>query len=325
MNRPDNDTIIEQYLNHYSYSKQSLNMRKISLNYFFKEKIIDKTDYTINDDKKKIYKEMAGFHFTGHIFDIKTNTLIEYFEYLNKLKNVCLTTKKNKWAILISFLNFSLEYYRDFNFIVVIPKKTIMWQKNHKKAESNRLVLASIEEIKNILDYLREENFSYYCLFRLLIETGMRLGEFLSIQINDLNVDKRIVNCRGKTGEKTYYFSERLAKELSLYLNGRSKLQSKLTLLFLTSQLKPFSNRLIQKILERIRSKGKISNWITPHTFRRTLNTLRKRNMKCDNETAKILLGHKSNDVNIDDYTIYDYADKLALFDKYNPYLNISQ
>jgi hypothetical protein len=41
--------------------------------------------------------------------------------------------------------------------------------------------------------------------------------------------------------------------------------------------------------------------------------------MGCDNETAKILLGHKINDVNIESYTIFNYEDYIAFFDKYNP------
>jgi len=121
----------------------------------------------------------------------------------------------------------------------------------------------------------------------------MRLGELLSVQVKDLNVAKRFVNCRGKN-------------------------------LFLNSQNKPFNTCLIQKILERIRNKRKTTNWITPHTFRRTLNTLRKK-MGCDNETAKILLGHKINDVNIESYTIFNYEDYIAFFDKYNPYSNLFQ
>jgi len=152
----------------------------------------------------------------------------------------------------------------------------------------------------------------------------MRLGELLSVQVKDLNVAKRFVNCRGKTGEKTYYISEILAKDLKVYLNGRKKIQTKLNVLFLNSQNKPFNTRLIQKILERIRNKRKTTNWTTPHTFRRTLNTLRKK-MGCDNETAKILLGHKINDVNIESYTIFNYEDYIAFFDKYNPYSNLFQ
>lgn len=300
MNNPDNETIINQYLNHYSYSNQSYKMRKSSLNYFFNK------DY---------------FGYSKHIFDIKTNTLIDYFEYLNKLKNINLTTKKGKWAIVKSLIDYCMEYYRDFNFIVAIPKRTIKWQKIHKIAKSNKTVIASIEEIRNILNYLREENFSSYCLFRLLIETGMRLGELLSIQVKDLNIVKRMVNCRGKTGEKVYYFSENLTKDLRVYLNGRKKAQTNLNALFLNSKNKKYNTRLIQKTLERIRVKFN-TDWITPHTFRRTLNTLRK-NMGCSLEDRKILLGQKTGDVNIECYTILEYDNYIQSFDKYNPYLAI--
>ncbi len=63
---------------------------------------------------------------------------------------------------------------------------------------------------------------------------------------------------------------------------------------------------------------------ITCKTFRSTLNTLRKKEMGCSNEIAKRLIGHKTNDVNINSYTKYDFLDLIELFDKYNPYQTLN-
>ena len=49
------------------------------------------------------------------------------------------------------------------------------------------------EEVKKILDYMYNHNHNYYLLFRLLTETGMRIGEFLNIDCEDLNGKKRYV------------------------------------------------------------------------------------------------------------------------------------
>jgi len=63
---------------------------------------------------------------------------------------------------------------------------------------------------------------------------------------------------------------------------------------------------------------------ITCKTFRSTLNTLRKKEKGCSNENAKRLLGHKTNDVNINSYTKYDYIDLMNLYDEYYPYQTLN-
>ncbi len=54
------------------------------------------------------------------------------------------------------------------------------------------------------------------------------------------------------------------------------------------------------------------------------LDTVRKKEMGCSNEVAKRLIGHKTNDVNINSYTKYDFLDLIDLFDKYNPYQTLN-
>jgi len=58
------------------------------------------------------------------------------------------------------------------------------------------------EEVNKILDYMYNNNYNYYLLFRLLAETGMRIGELLNLDCEDLNVKKRYVETEGKTGRK---------------------------------------------------------------------------------------------------------------------------
>lgn len=301
MNRPTNQYIINKYLNYYKHSIQSVRMRESCLKHFF----------------------FGSFSIYRHIFDVKTNDLIDYFEHLNHLENISLTTKKNKWHILLSFLNFTMEYFMEHKFIVIIPKTTIKWQKNHKKPNSNKNVIATLEEIQTILSYLKLNNYKHYVIFRMLIETGMRLGEGLNAKLKNIDIRKRLITVIGKTGEKTYYFSENFAKILNLYLNERSKLKEiNSNALFLNNNLRKYSNRTIQQLINNILKKLGIDKQITPQTFRRTLNTLRKKR-GCDNDTAKILLGHKLRDVNIESYTIYNYEDYIEMFDRFNPYTNL--
>ena len=78
MNQPKNETIVKKYLSHYRHSPQSIKMRKSSLTYFFAE------DF---------------FNYHDHIFNINTQVLIDYFDFLKNLDSIGGATKKNKWHI----------------------------------------------------------------------------------------------------------------------------------------------------------------------------------------------------------------------------------
>jgi len=301
LNRPTNETIITTYLRHYAHSKQSQKMRESSLNYFFGE------DY---------------FNYQGHVFDINTEILIDYFDWL-KTQDISLTTKKNKWIIVVSFLNSTMEYYRKYNFLVMIPKHSINWGNVHKKAKSNKDVIACEDELVKLLEYFKIHNYKHYLIFRLFIETGCRKGFMLNAKYTDVNIQKRYIESDGKTGTKVYYFSKNLALHLEMYIKTRQERDTKYYQLFLTNQSKPYGIRAFNLILHRACEKLGIEKNITCHSFRRTINTLRKK-IGCPNEDRKILLNHKvSNDVNVSSYTVLEYDNFINLYDKWNPYQNL--
>ena len=303
---PTNKEIIDKYLNHYG-SEQSKRMRKSSLNYFFGEKY---------------------FNYQEHIFKIDTETLIDYFDFLNNyipnnnLPDISFITKINKWHIITSFLKSTMEYYQKWKFIVMIPDFNSKWNVVHKKPQSNKTIIATIPELELILQELRKQNLKHYLIFRLFIETGMRKGELITAKLSNLHLDDRYISGIGRTGEKIYFFSEGLRNLLKVWFNERKALDVEFEELFLTKQFKPYGVRTFNRKLKYVRDKLGIEKNITCHTFRRTINTLRKRLKECPNEDAKILLGHKVQDVNIEYYTIFDIEDKRNLYDKYSPYEN---
>ncbi|MEJ2249976.1 MAG: tyrosine-type recombinase/integrase [Candidatus Lokiarchaeota archaeon] len=299
MNSITNQEIIDRYLERFSYSKHSQRMRKYCLRYFFHQNY---------------------FGYKGHIFDITKRDVIDYFDYLNQLDTIALQTKKNKWNIFRSFLQFIMEYYDDF--LIVIPRYSIQWKPIHKKPKSNKDVVMTKAEVKRILDHLFNHNYKYYLLYRLLAETGMRIGELLSIDCSDLNLKKRYVEAEGKTGRKIYYFSENLAKHLEIYMQERKLKKADTPALFLSIQKKRYALRTVNHYLRKTVIRLEIGKWISCHTFRRTLNTLRKR-MGCSKEDRKILLCHKVSDVNFNCYVKLNYTDYIRLYDTWNPYKNI--
>ena len=303
MNGPENNEIIEKYLNHYQHSKQSVKTRKSALKLFF---------------------DPTNFNYPGHVFEITTDILIDYFDYLKKIKRLSLETKKTKWTLLKSFLNFTMEYYRKNKFVVLIPKHSINWNGIvHKRPETNKNVVMSIEEIDSILNYLKLRNFKYYLIFRIFSETGMRKGGLIAIDINGVNIKKRYIETVEKfSQEKIYYISKELTAFLELYINERKLKDVKIKALFLSSYSKRYSERQFNLYLKHVLADLKIKKEITCHTFRRSVNTFRKI-MGCPGEDRKILLNHRVKDVNLESYVKLNYKQYLELFDKWYPYKHI--
>ncbi len=318
MNVPENKEIIEKHLNHYQHSKQSVKTRKSSLNYFFDSKYFGYGDFYIPSDFS-----LNVVFFEKDIFEITTDVLIDYFNYLKQDKELSLSSKKTKWTLLRSFLNFTMEYYRKYNFVVVIPKHSINWNGIvHKEPKTNKNVVMNVKEIESILDYLKLRNFKYYLIFRIFAETGMRKGELINIDCNGVNKKKRYITTVGKAGKKAYYISKELTAFLELYVDERKLKNVETEALFLSSYSKRYRERQFNRYLKHVLEGLKIKKNITCHTFRRSLNTFRKV-MGCPSEDRKILLNHKVRDVNLDSYVKLNYKQYLELFDKWYPYKEI--
>lgn len=293
-----NDEIINRYLQHFSHSNASIKTRKSALNYFFKKN---------------------HFDYNNPISEISTENLIDYFDFLNSNPSISLTTKKNKWAILKSFLNFISEYYK---FNIIIPKYSVSWKKTHKKPNSHSDEILTINEVRKILLYFKKTNFKLYLIFRLFAESGCRKGGVLGLKYPNINVEQRFLETDEKTGNKVYYFSGTMASYLKLYIIERKKIINNNEFLFLNNSLNKYSNRFFNlKLKEALKVLG-INKNVSVQNFRSTLNTLRY-NKGCPLEICKILIGHKISDITIKHYTKLKISDFLNYFDNYNPFKNI--
>jgi len=294
-----NEGIINRHLLRYKDSPESVKTRRSSLNYFFAQEY---------------------FNYNGHISEISKSTLVDYFDWLNQLTSISLSTKKIKWILLRSLLEFCMEYYDGF--LIKIPTKTIQWKINHKKPNSNKDVRLEKEEVKDLLTFMKINHFSYYLIFRIFTETGMRKGELINIDYDKVNLKKRFIDTHGKRGQKIYYFSQELEVLLDFYIESRKLKNYNTKSLFVSKYSQRFSNRPFNIYLKLITKKIGIEKNITCKTFRSTLNTLRKV-MGCSNEDRKILINHKTTDVNVNHYINLKWHEFIELFDKWNPYQDI--
>ena len=131
----------------------------------------------------------------------------------------------------------------------------------------------------------------------LLSSTGIRVGELVSLDIEDIDFENRECVVLGKGDkERKVYFDARTKIHLQNYLNSRNDSNSAL---FVTLH-KPFDRLKISGVEIRTRELGKKLNIqkVHPHKFRRTLATMAiDKGMPI--EQVQQLLGHQSIDTTL--------------------------
>ena len=277
------------------------------------------------------------------LFDIEIKDVKNFNQYLNDAKNYTLNTKKNIFGtvkrFLESFLEDNIRYFSThiepieitmfFRYLNKQPKWTS--EENHKQSERNKGYTMSIEEYEQIIRYFQRKDIPKSYIFRILGETGMRKGELISIDIEtkennhieylDDDLDKRILRVKGKMGKKIYVISEELSEDLKIHLDTRKKKNLETKAFFVSTWNKRFHSDTINRSLKTTMRVLGLNEQYTPHTFRKTLNKLR-RDLGCNNEDRAILLNHKMGNVNFDAYTLrlYKTEEIIEKFDEYNPY-----
>jgi len=299
-NIPTNKEMIDNYLSYYK-SKYSRKSRRSAIRNF-----------------QRCYNSGRSF------LELKQKDLNTYFRSLNNSESYTLETKKYRWICvcrLVQCINEDYEEYLDNP--IVIPKFSINWGNIHKEGISNKDIIATRKEVYRILQYPKDvnENKKHYVLFRLMIETGCRVGELVSIKTEWLNTEKRYVKVKGKMGFKYYYFTGDFAEIIDDYKEDYKPEEYLFTSWFKT----PYSVETVSSFLKHIRKALKIdyeekSRRITCHTFRRTINTLRYKNGLKDLNQLKILLNQRVRDINYQSYVKENYEDFIKLYDDNFPY-----
>lgn len=233
---------------------------------------------TINNALMNIEKE---------VIHITTDDLRSYLNKYQEKSGASKVTVDNIRRILSSFFS----WLEEENYIVKSPVRRIHKVKVGKTVKETYTDEA-LEQMRDHCSNVRD-----LALIDLLASTGMRVGELVRLNKNDIDYQNRecIVTGKGDKQRKVY-FDARTKIHLQKYINSRTDTNAAL----FVSLLAPNERLQISGVEIRLRRLGRelYIPKVHPHKFRRTLATMAiDKGMPI--EQVQHLLGHQSLDTTL--------------------------
>jgi len=216
--------------------------------------------------------------------EITTEDLRCYLADYQKKRSSSKVTIDNMRRIFSSFFS----WLEDEDYILKSPVRRI------HKIKTDKTVKETLSD--EVLEKLRDacEEIRDLAMIDLLASTGMRVGELVRLNREDINFHERECVVFGKGGnERVVYFDARTKIHLLNYLETRT---DKNPALFVSLTM-PYDRLMIGGVETRIRETGKKADIckVHPHKFRRTLAT-RAIDKGMPIEQVQRLLGHMKID-----------------------------
>lgn len=212
-----------------------------------------------------IYKKYIKNTELGSVDLIKVNTF-QLQEYFNELsENHTYNQLKTVRRILVTFFNWCIKQ----EFLVKNPASNIVVKGNKanniKKAKTKVEILTN-EEIKLIKEYIKNTDFEI--LFLLDLSTGLRQGELLALNWEDIDLKEQTLKV-DKAYEIDYYYENEKRKKRWVITSPKT-LNSYRTI--------PIPDETI-KLLEKHKSQGRIFNWNGNSVYKRWITILKNCNI----------------------------------------------
>lgn len=256
------------------------------------------SEKSLNYYKITIDKMIEGIN--KPIKEIVTDDLRNYLTNYQGKKNLSRMTIDNIRRIFSSFFS----WLEDEDYILKSPVRRI------HKIKSTTVVKETYTD--ESLEIMRDscKNLRDLALIDILASTGMRIGELVLLNKEDINFNERECIVFGKGNkERIVYFDARTKIHLKNYLDNR---KDKNNALFVSLK-EPYNRITIGGIETRLRKLGRELNIprVHPHKFRRTLATVAiDKGMPI--EQLQRLLGHQRIDTTLQYAMVKQNNVKLA-------------
>lgn len=221
---------------------------------------------------------------TDPIRKVTTDDIREYLASYQGLNDCSKTTIDNIRRNISSFFT----WLEEEDYIIKSPMRRIHKIKTTKTVKE----VISDEEIEKMRDKCK--NLRDLAIIDLLYSTGIRIGELVRLNIDDIDFEERECIVFGKGDkERRVYFDAKTKIHLMSYINSRFDTNPAL---FVTLDV-PYNRLQISGVEIRLRRLGRELgiNKVHPHKFRRTMAT-RAIDKGMPIEQVQKLLGHSQID-----------------------------
>ena len=238
------------------------------------------------------------------VVEITTDHIRKFLDEYMEINSVSKVSLDNIRRILSSFFS----WLEEENYISKNPVKRI-----HKikaiKTVKQAYTDENLEILKDNCTCLRDK-----VIVELLSSTGMRVGELVTLNIENVDFERKECLVLGKGGkQRKVYFDSKTKIHLQKYLSTRcDKTQS-----LFVSLLSPYNKLQISGVeimLRKLGIRAKVNN-VHPHRFRRTLGT-KAIDKGMPVEQVQILLGHTKIDTTMH-YAMVDQSNVKASYRKF--------
>ncbi len=284
-------------------------------------------DKLLNDFKEKmIAEDISDNSLKNYVSDIKIfyrwYREIDFSENIEKVTHYHLTAYKDylihNQRKRASSINRNIQSLRNFFRFMTVqkrikkdPSEKVKFLRRIKRTQPKALTKNDIHKLLSVTSHsshgTKQRN---YAIIQLLLQTGIRVGEMVNLEIRDLTLydrsgEIRVINAKGGK-ERTIPLNSSARKALRNYLERRNLEEG--GAVFFSKQNRKMTVRAVQKVINSLAGKSGIKN-MSPHTLRHTfaINYLRS-NPECLVELSA-LLGHES----LDTTSIYTTASKERL------------
>lgn len=236
-----------------------------------------------------------------------------------------ISTIIRKHATLMSFYSYLNEELEILNTHIADIKKRNMFKEieqistSHLKTEHDCLTEEEVEELVRTIETETKRRSAYivarnHLLFRLIISSGLRVSEALSLTPANFNYKRNVIDVIGKRNkQRDTLFVKTIRDELEEYMKIRATVQCSNPedeaefgdLLFVNEDGTAMDYRKVNKALQKYLKASNIDledRKITTHSLRHTFATLKIQNGETA-ERVKELCGH--NDLN---FTLKHYV-----------------
>ncbi|WP_304093582.1 site-specific tyrosine recombinase/integron integrase [Phascolarctobacterium succinatutens] len=262
------------------------------------KKIEGRSEKSLGYYKSTIYKMLISIN--KSVKHITTDDLRNYLADYQKEHNSSKVTIDNIRRILSSFFG----WLEDEDYVVKSPVRRIHKVKTGKTVKETYSDEA-LELMRDSCTELRD-----LAMIDMLASTGMRVGEMVLLNQDDINFDERECIVFGKGDkERIVYFDARTKMHLKAYLDSRND-DNPALFVSLTSQHNRMKIGGIEVRLRKIGNELGIPK-VHPHKFRRTLATMAiDKGMPI--EQLQQLLGHQRIDTTLQYAMVKQSNVKLA-------------